>query len=69
MLKALGTWFDETVLDFGRQLRLSYLPPLMVYLAAGISSSPRSSALLHQGLARAVRRVSRRARLSLENYL
>jgi hypothetical protein len=37
MLKALGTWFDETILDFGRQLRLSYLPPLMVYLAAGIS--------------------------------
>jgi BT1 family len=37
MLKALGNWFDETVVDFGRQLRLSYLPPLMVYLAAGIS--------------------------------
>jgi MFS family permease len=36
-LKALGIWFDETILDFGRQLRLSYLPPLMVYLAAGIS--------------------------------
>jgi len=36
-MKALGNRFDETVLDFGRQLRLSYLPPLMVYLAAGIS--------------------------------
>jgi hypothetical protein len=30
-------WLDETVLDLGRQLRLSYLPPLMVYLAAGVS--------------------------------
>jgi hypothetical protein len=37
MLKALGRWFDATILDLGRQLRLSYLPPLMVYLAAGIS--------------------------------
>ena len=37
MLKALGSWFDATILDLGRQLRLSYLPPLMVYLAAGIS--------------------------------
>jgi len=37
MLKALGNWFDATILDLGRQLRLSYLPPLMVYLAAGIS--------------------------------
>ncbi len=30
-------WFDETVLDLGRQLRWSYLPPLLVYLAAGVS--------------------------------
>ena len=30
-------WFDRTVLELGRELRLSYLPPLMVYLAAGIS--------------------------------
>jgi uncharacterized membrane protein len=37
MLSSLRTWFDETILDFGRQLRLSYLPPLMVYLAAGVS--------------------------------
>ena len=28
---------DVVVLDLGRQFRLSYLPPLMVYLAAGIS--------------------------------
>jgi BT1 family len=30
-------WLDETILDLGRQVRLSYLPPLMVYLAAGVS--------------------------------
>jgi len=33
-----GLWFRVTFIDFGRQLRWSYLPPLMVYLAAGISS-------------------------------
>jgi BT1 family len=31
------TWVDANVLDLGRQMRLSYLPPLMVYMAAGIS--------------------------------
>jgi len=30
-------WFDRNILELGRELRLSYLPPLMVYLAAGIS--------------------------------
>ncbi len=34
---AIRRWFDETVLDLGRQLRWSYLPPLLVYLAAGVS--------------------------------
>ena len=29
-------WFDNTFLDLGRQFRWSYLPPLMVYLAAGV---------------------------------
>jgi len=33
----LRRWLDETIVDLGRQLRLSYLPPLMVYLAAGVS--------------------------------
>ena len=33
----VGRWLDETILDLGRQLRFSYLPPLMVYLAAGVS--------------------------------
>ncbi len=30
-------WFDRNILELGRELRLSYLPPLMVYMAAGIS--------------------------------
>ncbi len=30
-------WIDDNILELGRELRLSYLPPLMVYLAAGIS--------------------------------
>ena len=30
-------WIDDTFLDLGRQFRWTYLPPLMVYLAAGVS--------------------------------
>ena len=30
-------WLDRNVLALGREMRLSYLPPLMVYVAAGIS--------------------------------
>jgi hypothetical protein len=33
----LARWFDEVILDFVRQFRWSYLPPLMVYLAAGVA--------------------------------
>lgn len=33
----LWGWIDRNILDLGRQIRLSYLPPLMVYLAYGIS--------------------------------
>jgi len=33
----LWAWFDNHIIELFRQLRLSYLPPLMVYLAAGIS--------------------------------
>ena len=33
----LYRWLDRTVFDLQRQLRWSFLPPLMVYLAAGIS--------------------------------
>lgn len=31
------SWVDAHILDLGRQIRFSYLPPLLVYLAAGIS--------------------------------
>ena len=31
-------WIDRNILDLGREMRLSYLPPLMVYVAAGVSS-------------------------------
>jgi len=33
----LYRWFDKTITDLLRQVRWSYLPPLMVYFAAGIS--------------------------------
>lgn len=33
----IGVWLDRNILELARQVRLSYLPPLMVYLAAGIS--------------------------------
>src|SRR5690606_108242 len=33
----VGGWFDRNVLALARDMRLSYLPPLMVYMAAGIS--------------------------------
>ncbi len=33
----LRRWIDSTVFDLTRQMRWSYLPPLMVYLAAGVS--------------------------------
>jgi MFS family permease len=34
---AVWRWFDANILALGRDMRLSYLPPLMVYMAAGIS--------------------------------
>ncbi|MCU0842775.1 MAG: hypothetical protein MUC79_13810 [Thiobacillaceae bacterium] len=37
MIAALSRWFDRNILELGREVRLSYLPPLMVYLAAGVS--------------------------------
>jgi hypothetical protein len=32
----LRVWFDATFLELARQMRLSFLPPLMVYFAAGV---------------------------------
>ena len=37
MLHALYRWIDRNLLELGREMRLSYLPPLMVYCAAGVS--------------------------------
>jgi len=37
MLNGLTGWIDRNILSLGREMRLSYLPPLMVYLAYGIS--------------------------------
>ena len=37
MLAAVSRWIDINILALGREMRFSYLPPLMVYMAAGIS--------------------------------
>jgi len=37
MLMSMYQWIDRNVLSLGREMRLSYLPPLMVYVAYGIS--------------------------------
>ena len=37
MLTTAQKWFEQTFVDLFRQLRWSFLPPLMVYFAAGIS--------------------------------
>jgi len=37
MSRALIVWLDRNILELGREMRLSYLPPLMVYLAAGVA--------------------------------
>ena len=36
-MSRISKFFDDTLLDLGRQFKWSYLPPLMVYVAAGIS--------------------------------
>ncbi len=35
-IAGLGHWLDRNILELGRELRLSYLPPLMIYVAYGI---------------------------------
>ncbi|MDQ7989119.1 MAG: hypothetical protein REI09_05730 [Candidatus Dactylopiibacterium sp.] len=37
LTQALLRYLDRTFLDLGRQMRWSYLPPLMVYMAFGVS--------------------------------
>ena len=36
-IKNINRFIDDTLIDLGRQFRWSYLPPLMIYVAAGIS--------------------------------
>ncbi|MBA2484661.1 MAG: hypothetical protein H0V35_00915, partial [Nitrospira sp.] len=36
-MTAVYNWIDRNILELAREFRLSYLPPLMVYMAAGIS--------------------------------
>ena len=37
MITRLAQWIDCNILSLGREIRFSYLPPLMVYMAYGIS--------------------------------
>ncbi|MDI3466967.1 MAG: Folate transporter 3 [Nitrospira sp.] len=37
MPNPMVSWVDRNILSLGREMRLSYLPPLMVYVAYGIS--------------------------------
>lgn len=36
-VQRIWQWLDRNFIELGREMRLSYLPPLMVYMAAGIS--------------------------------
>ena len=36
-INTLYHWIDRNILELGREMRFSYLPPLMVYVAAGVS--------------------------------
>ncbi|MFW5426219.1 MAG: hypothetical protein ACKE8R_03105 [Methylophagaceae bacterium] len=36
-MPSLQHWFKQNILSLGKEMRLSYMPPLMVYMAAGIS--------------------------------
>jgi BT1 family len=37
LLARLFAWIDGTILSLGREMRVEFLPPLMVYVAAGVS--------------------------------
>ena len=37
MIKKISSFIDATLFDLGRQFKWTYLPPLMIYVAAGIS--------------------------------
>ena len=59
---SLKDWFDKTFLGLARNFKWSYLPPLMVYLAAGISGTDCDRRdIFHQGLSGTFSEFSRRA--------
>lgn len=37
MILKIRDWFNQNIMGLAREFRLSFLPPLMVYVAAGIS--------------------------------
>ena len=37
LLTGIRKWFDINILAIAREFQISFLPPLMVYVAAGIS--------------------------------
>jgi len=37
MLARIARWIDLNILELGREVRVTYLPPLMVYMAYGVS--------------------------------
>ena len=37
IVTSIARWFSQNILSLGNEMRFSYLPPLMVYMAAGIS--------------------------------
>jgi hypothetical protein len=37
MLAPIARWIDANILELGREMRITYLPPLMVYMAYGVS--------------------------------
>ncbi len=37
MIKTASHWFDAVIIDLARRMRWSFLPPLMIYFAAGVS--------------------------------
>ena len=37
LTKSISQFVDDTLIDLARSFRFSYLPPLMIYVAAGIS--------------------------------
>ena len=51
-ITAIGHWLDRNILEIGREMRLSYLPPLMVYVAAGIQPHRHCGHVFRKGLSR-----------------